>query len=88
MKTGEDLTVWNMVHAWCNGLQADIPDMAKRYLMDLIEADRKQHAIEFGIEVKEQVANTGQVPDKQTLINFYNQWYTQFINSATRRAAK
>jgi len=33
--------VWNLVHNWCDGLQADIPDMAKRALMDMIlERDR------------------------------------------------
>ena len=34
----EDLKIWNLVHDWCNGLKADIPDMAKRYLMDKIES--------------------------------------------------
>jgi len=39
--TPQETEVWNLVHNWCNGLQADIPDMAKRALMDtILERDK------------------------------------------------
>jgi len=40
--TPQETEVWNLVHNWCDGLQADIPDMAKRALMDtILERDRE-----------------------------------------------
>ena len=45
----EDLRIWDLVHNWCEGLQVEIPDMARRYLMGEIE----QYANEVSREVAE-----------------------------------
>lgn len=46
----EDLVIWDLVHNWCEGLQVEIPDMARRYLMDQIEQYTQQVSKEKAVE--------------------------------------
>jgi len=60
----EDLTTWNLVHDWCNGLRAEIPDMARRYLMDLIDS----HANEVSRESHETFMKTLDIKEDRKAI--------------------
>jgi len=74
----EDLTVWNMVHKWCDGLRADIPDMAKRCLMDEIESHDREVAVEFLLAS----ISAEPITDKEIgefYYNVYDEW-KQLIN--------
>ena len=78
MKTKEDLEIWNMVHNWCKGLQADIPDMARRHLIDLIESHRKKHSIEFLHEIS--IKYFGVKYSDEQAKKMHNEW----INNKTK----
>lgn len=78
MKTAEDLTIWNLVHDWCNGLTVQIPDMAKRYLMDKIESYAKEHAIETALQYYKWT-KFGKHNDI-ILREHIEQWYADWIN--------
>lgn len=76
--TAEEEKVWNLVHEFCEKLYMDIPDMARRYLMDKIEeyaSQQRTEGIREGFEAGKSIAITtkGAFPRYPTIDDYLNQ---------------
>ena len=75
--TAEEEKVWNLVHEFCEKLYMDIPDMARRYLMDKIyeyASQQREEGIREGFEAARVVKSHNIDGDKERVYAILALW--------------